>query len=696
MATRSKSGHKSNMNHNLDLGFIWHMHQPDYRDGSGIMQMPWVFLHAIKDYYDMPWMMARYSGLTATYNITPPLIEQINLYTEDISSNDKFFGLWIKHPSGLNEIDRQWMIKMCKSAPYDTMVAPIEPYRYLYHLEEYSDDELCDMEVWFILAWCGVYLRTNNSVVGELLANRGRFNCEQKLNLLDTLSEFISTIFPYYTKLQKDGVISLSTTPLNHPILPLLIDMENAKIANQATDLPEHPLSLEADAKLQISKAQELFRETFGHDAIGFWPAEGAVDERSVMLYKEAGLKWIATDEAILFKSLRTDDRERLYYPYNYEGVTIGFRDHGLSDLIGFTYRFWEAEKAADHFISSLNSISRGGNDRTVFVILDGENAWEFYHNNAFDFFDALYRKLRHTDWCSMVGMDEISQKESKSLPNLAPGSWIHGEFNTWVGHHEKSRGWELIYMTRRDYQRHKEDLDDDQKSKIKDHFLAAECSDWFWWYGDDHSTDFGAEFDELFRSHLIEIYLLMNIAPPYDLYTPIISDRSGEDFMLQPKFSIEPIINGLHNTFFEWVGSGSVDETKLFSTMDRVRGPVAKIRYGQNSNKIFCAFEGDIDKLSECNSLHIMIEPFNTHFNIQLSSLFTNKKLTKEFDGIILEVACDSWLELSLDFSSIEGAKDIQLRFEIEKDGIIIQTLPGYGELEIDLDTTYADNWFV
>jgi alpha-amylase/alpha-mannosidase (GH57 family) len=166
--------------------------------------------------------------------------------------------------------------------------------------------------------------------------------------------------------------------------------------------------------------------------------------------------------------------------------------------------------------------------------------------------------------------MDTIAQQDSRELPHLAAGSWIHGEFNTWVGHPEKTRGWELIYMSRRDYEHHKEGLDENTKAKILQHFLAAECSDWFWWYGDDHSTEFSAEFDELFRSHLINIYLLMQISPPNDLYIPIISDRSGEDFLLQPKFPIQPLIDGGHHSFFEWVGSGIVDETKLFSTMDR------------------------------------------------------------------------------------------------------------------------------
>ena len=679
----------------MQLAFLWHMHQPDYRDASGIMQMPWVFLHAIKDYYDMPWMLARHPGLKATFNITPPLIEQINLYTESIEKNDRFFSLWVKHPSELNETDRQWMIKMCKSGPYETMIEPIEPYSRLYHFEEYDDDELCDMEVWFILAWCGVYLRTHNDVVKKLLTVKNGFNCEQKLELLRTLGDFMSTIFPYYEMLQKEGTISLSTTPLNHPILPLLIDMHNAEIAHPGTNLPEHPLSLEEDAKLQISEAQAVFRETFGHDAIGFWPAEGAVDERTATLYRDAGLKWIATDEAILFKSLGSEQRNALYYPYTHNGMTIGFRDHGLSDLIGFTYRFWEAGRAADHFISSLHSIGQEDVNRTVFVILDGENAWEFYTNNAFDFFDTLYAKLSETEWCSTVGMDEIAQQEAIELPHLAPGSWIHGEFNTWVGHHEKTRGWELIYMTRRDYEHHKPGLDTETQEKIKRHFLAAECSDWFWWYGDDHYTEFSIEFDELFRSHLVQIYGLMRVSPPSDLYTPIISDRSGEDFLLQPQFPIQPVINGRYNSFFEWVGCGIVDETKLFSTMDRVRGPVERIRFGQNGQMVYCAFEGDMKKLSECDQLNITIEPSQAYFEIAIESLCRSHNATLESKGITLEFSCGSWLEFSMDFDATE-AKEVQIRFEIERDGIVIQTLPGYGELELELDTTYVENWFV
>jgi alpha-amylase/alpha-mannosidase (GH57 family) len=661
------------------------MHQPDYRDGSGVMQMPWVFLHAIKDYYDMPWMLSRHENIKATFNITPPLIQQIELYYENPQESDKFLKLWLDEPLQLSENEHQWMIKICKSTPFDTMVAPLPSYRELYQKEHFNNEELLDLQMLFMLSWCGVYLRENNTLVASLLKKAHNYNQEDKQLLLHELSGFIKKLFPYYSQLQKENKISISTTPLNHPILPLLMDMDNATKANPHTDIPKQHISLQDDARLQVERAKVLFHNTFGFEADGFWPAEGAVDEKSVALLKECGIKWIATDEAILFKSLKNSQRDALYLPYNYKDICMGFRDHTLSDLIGFTYRFWDANKASEHFINSLASINNNNSNSTVFVILDGENAWEFYQNNAFDFFDLLYTKLSHTPWCKTLSMDEVAKLPAKNLDRLAPGSWIHGEFNTWVGHSEKTRGWELIYLTKRDYKHHESSLDDTQKEKITKHFLAAECSDWFWWYGDDHYTEFGEEFDTLFRSHLISIYDIMNIAPPSDLFKPIIENRSSQDFHLQPQSSISPVINGIHDSFFEWIGCGVIDESKLFSTMDRVRGALKKIYYGQDSDNIYFAFDADMKALKSCDKLNIIIEPigFNEEF-----SLLTCK------EGIV-EIAIDKCLEISIDKSSIDVNK-LAFRFELVSDNIITQTLPGFGELEIDLDTDYSENWFV
>ena len=616
------------------------MHQPDYRDASGVMQMPWVLLHTIKDYYDMPWMLSRHEGLKATFNITPSLIEQIKLYYDKPEEHDRFLNLWLQDLAVLSEQERQWMIKICKSTHFDTMVAHMPPYERLYQKEHYDNHEFFDLQVLFILSWCGMYLRSSNVVIDTLIKKERHYNQEDKHLLLHELTHFCATLFNYYSKLHEEGIIAISTTPLNHPILPLLMDMNNATKANPSTSIPKQHIALEDDARLQIERAKILFIETFGFVPEGFWPAEGAVDEKSVALLKECGIKWIATDEAILFKSVGKDDRSALYTSYNYNGMCMGFRDHGLSDLIGFTYRFWDAHKAAEHFISSLAHVNHTNAEGTVFVILDGENAWEFFPNNAFDFFDALYTNLRNTPWCRTVHMDDVVKLPAKTLERLEPGSWIHGEFNTWVGHHEKTRGWELIYLTKRDYEHHKSNLDEETEAKITEHFLAAECSDWFWWYGDDHFTKFGIEFDTLFRSHLISIYDLMQIVPPSDLFRPIIENKSSQDFWLQPQSSISPNTNGVHDSFFEWIGCGVVDESKLFSTMDRVRGPVRKIFYGQDNSNVYFAFDADMASLYECDTISIIMEPIGFHENFIFENC-KNGHYKVCFTGIDVKMAC-------------------------------------------------------
>jgi len=673
----------------LNLSFIWHMHQPDYRDQNGIMQMPWVFLHAIKDYYDMPWMMARHEGIKATFNITSPVIEQLKLYYNDPQNSDRFLSLWFKSPSFLEEEERKWLIKLCKSTQFDTMVKPFPKYEELYYQEHFNNFELVDLEVLFILSWCGVYLRTNNVVIQNLIKKQRNYDDEDKVLLLNELSNFVSGIFKYYSKLHNDEIITISTTPLNHPILPLLMDMKNAKKANINTNIPKDYSTLKDDAFLQIEKSKELFKDTFGFEVEGFWPAEGAVDESSVALLKSCGIKWIATDEEILFKSINSKEKNNLYTPYNYNDTCIAFRDHNLSDLIGFTYRHKDAYSASKNFISELQSIQNSNPLGTAFVILDGENAWEFFVNNGFDFFDALYNELKNLSWCTTVRMDDVIKSPAKKLDYLAPGSWINGSFDTWVGDSEKTRAWELLFLAKRDYNKHKDSLDEQIKEQITTHFLAAECSDWFWWYGNDHFTEFGAEFDELFRSHLVNIYDLIEIAPPADLFVPIIKNKSALNFWLKPQSDISPNINGKRDSFFEWIGCGVVDESKLFSTMDTKRGLIERIFYGQDDEKLYFAFEGKIKDLCEDDLISIIIDPIEINEKISFKS---GKKL---IDNLEVEIAIKSRIEIAIDKTKID-IDEISIRFELEKDGNMIQTLPGFGELKIDLSSDYSKNWFI
>jgi alpha-amylase/alpha-mannosidase (GH57 family) len=672
----------------LNLSFFWHMHQPDYRGSDGVMTMPWVFLHAIKDYYEMPWLLSKFSSIKATFNLTATLMEQLELYSNPLKY-DRFLSLWEQHPGTLDIQSRQWIIKLCKSSQFETMVRPLKRYEYLYGKSEYSDSELIDLEVLFILSWCGNCLRSENAVVKRVWEQGEGFSQNDKHRLLDTLCEFVGTIIPYYASLQQEGRICVSTTPYYHPILPLLIDMENAAIANPHTTLPKRPLSLHEDAQKHILLSIALYEKHFRKKPSGFWPAEGAVDEKSLALYRENGIKWIATDEAILFHSLGNEDRKNLYQTYSFGEVTVAFRDHALSDLIGFTYRYKSADDAADHFLHSLKTIENDQSEPTVFVIVDGENAWEFYENNGFDFFTALYGRLESSTWCKTATMDEMAKgKKHRELDRLQPGSWIHGTFDTWSGHPQKNRAWELIYQTRRDAENYHGTISDETAKKIEGHFMASECSDWFWWYGDDHVTDFAVEFDTLFRNHLIAIYDLLNIAPPANLYQPILSMNCAAPFWVKPKSPLTPIIDGKYSSFFEWLGCGSMDERKLYSTMDRVRGPIDALYYGHDKKSIYIAFEGDISAINRRGlKLLVILEESGEHFEFDLEALRGS-----EHDI----VAMNERLEIALSRSHFGELRVFHLRFELISGIQILQTMPGNGALSIDLNEHYAANWFV
>jgi len=571
------------------------------------------------------------------------------------------------------------------------MMIKVNPYFLeLFHKEELNRSEIIDIEILFMLAWCGPYLRLHCSVIQILLKKKRNYTGDDKKEIFRVLVDFVATILPFYASLLKSGQISLATTPYNHPILPLLIDMENVQRANPDSEMPENPISLYDDAQEQVRRAVELYKETFGQDPIGFWPAEGAVDDQSVAIYKKFGIKWIATDEAILFRSIDSDDRSKLYQAYQRDGLKIYFRDHGLSDLFGFDYRFKPPSDAVGHFIHSIKVLEpkeQHKHKSTVFVILDGENAWEYYQSNGYAFFMQLYEELTEYKSCKTVTMDTIAQRDDAvRLDRLASGSWIYGDFTTWSGHPEKNRAWELIFETKRAFLNYQQPLSDKVKAEIQFHFLAAECSDWFWWYGDDHNTAFALEFDKLFRGHLISIFNLLSLNIPSSVLEPIIRDDDFVPFLLPAQNIISPTIDGERKYFFEWLGSGIVDESRIFSTMDRVRGPIDKIRFGFNNDHVFIAFDGNIESVR------------GTHLTIRSDSLMQSIRLSLSRNNIdkTIAIAIDENIEIALCRTLFHREPSIALHFEIEEQGKILQALPSYGTLEINLEEDYTHNWFI
>jgi hypothetical protein len=285
--------------------------------------------------------------------------------------------------------------------------------------------------------------------------------------------------------------------------------------------------------------------------------------------------------------------------------------------------------------------------------------------------------------------MDEISHRGNHTkLKSLHPGSWIHGTFDTWSGHPQKNRAWELIYQTKRDVENFQGGIAEDAARKIEDHFLASECSDWFWWYGDDHVTDFASEFDTLFRGHLIAIYDLLGMVPPANLFITIISMNSSAPFWVKPSAPLTPSIDGKYSSFFEWLGCGSMDEKKLYSTMDRVRGPIEILYYGHDKNAIYVAFEGLLSSVDRRGlKLQVMLEESGERFEYDLEALICG-----END----KVAIEERIEIALSRLHFNEMRLFHLRFELVSGNKILQTMPGNGALCVDLNEHYAANWFV
>ena len=337
--------------------------------------------------------------------------------------------------------------------------------------------------------------------------------------------KIINLVLPKHKELQDKGQIEVTTSPFYHPILPLLIDTNIAKIGMPQVTLPRTRFHAPEDAEIQIKNGIELYEKIFNRKPKGMWPSEGSVSSEIVPMFAKNNINWIATDEEILFRTivdLKEPIEEILYKPYrinvNNSKVNVIFRDHKLSDLIGFVYHKMDPEAAADDFIERLCSIKRSlrkdDEEHLVSIILDGENCWEYYPNDGIDFLNALYTKLSHAEkngYITTTVSDYLEKFPPKDeLKGIFPGSWINGNFGIWIGHSEDNTAWDYLNQARIFLESRSKSAPPEKIQKAWKELYIAEGSDWNWWYGGDHSSMNDAEFDMLFRAHLINIYKLL------------------------------------------------------------------------------------------------------------------------------------------------------------------------------------------
>jgi alpha-amylase/alpha-mannosidase (GH57 family) len=553
----------------LDLVLMWHLHQPDYRDhASGEFMLPWVYLHAIKDYTDMAWHLEHHPGMRAVINWVPVLLDQLEDYAGQFATGDlrdpllRLLGR--DDGTALSEEERVQVLERCLRANHPKMIEPYPAYKHLHDLfrlleaqggqarHYLSDQFFYDLLVWYHLAWTGETVRRESEVVPRLMAIGQRFGFAHRKQLLQLIGDSVRGVVGRYARLAAAGQIELSTTPHTHPLAPLLLDFQSAREAEPDVRLPETPGYPGGRERVvqQLQSALESHARRFGALPLGVWPAEGSVSADLLGTLSGNGLAWAASAERVLANSLGAAQRaaprsHTLYRPYRLgtaPDLTLFFRDDRLSDLIGFEYQKWHGSDAAANFIGELECVAADapqGERPLVSVILDGENAWEHYPYNAFYFLSSLYQALeshpaiRPTTFRAFLSAfpedggavaASPGPAATHTLDHLVAGSWVFGNFATWIGSADKNRAWDLLCAAKQglDLVKAGGRLAGERLAAAERQLADCEGSDWFWWFGDYNPSGSVASFDRLYRAKLANLYRLIELPVPAALSEPV------------------------------------------------------------------------------------------------------------------------------------------------------------------------------
>lgn len=517
----------------LYLAFIFHMHQPYYKNLlTQEADLPWVRLHGIKDYSDMLKILKNYPAIHQTFNLVPSLLEQVEDYANR-TIKDKFLELSYKPAAALTKEDKDFLLKNFFSINRGRVIELFPRYYELFLKKEkfieFSIQDFLDLQVWFNLAWTDPYYRQNMPQLKDAVNKARFFTEEDKHIVLGKQLEILEEIIPGYRQAIESGQVEVTVSPYYHPILPLLYNTNIAKEANLKTILPREHFAHPEDAKYQIDAAVDYFKTRFNQAPQGMWPSEEAVSEHILPLIIQSGIKWIVADEAILFRSLKIKERDThlLYQPHILRreagDLNIIFRDRNLSDLIGFVYHKWSVDLAVNDFMGHLNNIAEAfkGKDALVTIAMDGENAWEYYQNDGHDFLNLLYQRISESKNIKTTTPGEYFKifNIKHEIKHLAAGSWIYGEFSKWMNNPHKAKAWDYLAIARQELQQaveHRPETIDLKLVWKQMHVL--EGSDWYWWYGEDPD----GSFDRLFRVHLSNFYSLIGKPAPEYVKNPI------------------------------------------------------------------------------------------------------------------------------------------------------------------------------
>jgi alpha-amylase/alpha-mannosidase (GH57 family) len=710
----------------LYIAFVWHMHQPYYKDPfTGLYRLPWVRLHGTKDYLDMVEVLGSFPDIKQTVNFTPSLLEQILDYTEN-NARDHYLELSLKKASELTLEDKVFLLENFFLANWDTMIKPFPRYYEIlskrgFHLIKsdlertaryFSVQDFLDLQLLFNLCWIDPLFRQQDADL-RLLGEKGMdFTEEDKQIVLSKQFSILKRIIPRYKEAVQTGQIELSCSPFYHPILPLLCDTNIARVALPGVHLPKHRFSYPGDAEKQITMGLEYFEKVFGYRPRGIWPSEGSVSEEVLKIVSNAGIQWVATDEDILSgstgKQLRDSSRNlrepgTLYSPHTFENVSIIFRDHLLSDLIGFVYSKWDPKTAANDFIHKLIASADSvptQKPHLLSIILDGENAWEYYANDGYDFLKYLYEGLSNNERLKTVTVSEFLDHHDRGTPlkRLHAGSWIYGNYAVWIGHEEDNTAWDYLSETRKELERFQLMHPERDLSGAWKAVYIAEGSDWNWWYGDDHTTETQKDFDELFRTNLMKVYREMGKEIPPQLFIPVLrEDRSISPTVAMRGF-IEPKIDGIVTSYYEWYQGAEMDIKKSGGSMHKAESLLSSLYYGFNKNSLFLRLDPamPLEKFPDDIAFAIdFVKPYPIKVTVTIRPVIAAalyEKADSEWKKVkeIPDVAFIDIFEIGIPFIDLKAREKDTVNFSIciLKNGDELERCPWRGQVMLTVPT--------
>ncbi len=714
----------------VHLVILWHMHQPQYRDPStGRYVLPWTRLHATKDYWGMVRVLEEFPDVHATFNFVPLLAAQIEEY-----ASGNFREPWFEiafapaeelHPEQKREaLERAFHVNenfLERWPRFGELHAMVQAGGVEACVGRFSPHDWRDLQVLSQLAWMDEEYLVKDPVISALSARGRDFTEEDKLALREKQHELLNLVLPEYRKASDRGQIEVSTTPYYHPILPLLCDSDIARASNPRTPLPHPAFRYPADAREHLRRARELHERVFGKPPAGLWPSEGSVSDQALEIAMDLGFRWFATDEGVLGRTRNVgfwrdaggypENGPELYTPWRLRRaggeITGFFRDHYLSDLIGFVYSRMDSQAAADDLhrrIRAIGDREPPGRTATVSLILDGENAWEHYPGNGREFLRNFYRRIQQDPDIRALTAAEAMEAipERPALLGIFPASWISANFDVWIGSDEDVRAWDLLRDARQAYDRAAQraerglPADPSELARAYESILAAEGSDWTWWFGPEHASSNDAEFDALFRKHLTEVYAALGEQAPDALAHPI--KRAAERARREPPLALLDVkVDGRESGYFEWLGAGFYAAERQSSAMHGRVFAFGDFRYGFGPEKLFLRIDPVAETMAEMSDFELRITLWDSR-ETRITLAVEKSKLTGcvvEQGGTcllrpeaVVQAAYGKIIEVSVarELFDIRDRRELLVRVALCEAGLPVDVLPSEGVLPIAL----------